>query len=1584
MFARTFEHVIRMNASKSKDKKKSPSIDDILGIQLSVSSRRDYRACVDFVFLHSEAESLNIQVGAVICSVNNESTKGYTLEQVEEAIHKALDKDSTEFIMIDFLQKVEEIDLDRNPFEMTKFPSPHGAQLPGVLNFFDYEHHEASTDEKSTPQQSQHRERSRSMKHFWMSDRSAKTCYECENLFNFFRRKHHCRSCGQIFCSKCCSRLPQSFGDTKEDESITRLRKQLVCHTCHRQLREGLEVELVSNSSYPNRVQRAENSPVSQTLLLIPPHIAEVLERSRSDLSRYKKLEKSEQFFDKDALNSDVRPAEQQEKSRIMALFGMFPKVQIVTSVQHLAHYHPRIQTFRQECQKSHQCRHPRTLSEPMILITNKILPNDERQCLSRRKRSNSETDLDNPSSDRWSEAELKRIVEQSKAEALLLGENPLRSRPKAMSANFGDQDNHVIRFGGMQCRNPFDLNSPDRRINLKPVDSDSFAQLPISEKSSIPLVASETNLGVFGLHDNPLNGEEDAIAVMKKEEVLCIMADHGQARIEERVFNVLERSELLSKLPIVEQHRWMQIINMFAQKAALHVSCTPEVGNSMDVMDYVRMKCFEGGRIHDSFFIDGVMVHKSLARKGMRSDIENPRILLIASELDYQRKKEAISSLESVAGQEIEYMHIVAEKIMTLHPDVVLFGGHVHRVAEEILFKNGVAIIKNVRMLDLQRIARSTGASLLSSYDHVDKISEKGIIGTCQRFYVMVSDQEPRSYRGIDMPSVTSFVSSTRKKRVQRQNIVFEGGLATKGCTICLRGSTMDVMNDISNALASIIRIAYNMRLQRAFLAEMGYIPPMQVNEQERSIAEEWFAKYSSSLYVSLKSNSLSLRAALKETQAMCKHCKENTRFNNISSLRVVGSVERRSTERQSYFDDSDFKKKNIQSRSKLCTCVNKASDGEQLTSRILFSACWSSLEGNLASQAEMMCIDFYSSNDCSIGQFFEKYCFGNNRDFRRAFATHKLSFSHDTGRVIICMKDISEGRGYSEAYKQQTPASDLLELAHKHASVVQLIRSNRVLTWSKNMNSKQLSAVYSFVSDDVWNYSFGKFLEDMFYGKLMSIDTDRFPHLAGLRRGSRDPSLVHFFSRVGRVVSVQCEPLEPVLHVALQPALWQDHIDHHRQLADIRDLCDLAEEVFFQTTKKISESMNDMVTPAHAKNQLKILRNEVQQWYSCYAFKVESKPPPNVFEKNAYFKSIYQHAADWSVRITQAMNATVKPIAKAAEGSPKSTLPKAWFEQFAGALNIDKSANDTDQEFQETVSDQAGNLQDLANFARSLATGEVSLPTGLGFKGLSNEVARTLNATNRPIIEETASESSEIDASIHQENIQNDPCSRSYHTGGQDSLDGSLSYMNNVGTASTIGSYSSRMALEAFRRAQQSTKQLSKIKWGCLSIPKRILAWHPSLPVGAHQTVVLVNESQPTSVVAYSLCSKEYTKQLNESLKRERVALSVPCNTVQGDYKTIPNDENMLNLLRSSRRSNIDLVFVDENQFQSATRFSCKSYYAMQFHALRRLYYGGDRNFVESLCHCEQWNAAGGKSGAGFLKTQVSLPHKSYLLLC
>ena len=74
----------------------------------------------------------------------------------------------------------------------------------------------------------------------WVPDRKVSTCYNCSTHFNLFRRRHHCRRCGRVFCYACCniidfipSYVPTalSFGKHSTIRS---------CHTCYEHIQEQI------------------------------------------------------------------------------------------------------------------------------------------------------------------------------------------------------------------------------------------------------------------------------------------------------------------------------------------------------------------------------------------------------------------------------------------------------------------------------------------------------------------------------------------------------------------------------------------------------------------------------------------------------------------------------------------------------------------------------------------------------------------------------------------------------------------------------------------------------------------------------------------------------------------------------------------------------------------------------------------------------------------------------------------------------------------------------------------------------------------------------------------------------------------------------------------------------------------------------------------------------------------------------------------------------------------------------------------------------------------------------------------------
>ena len=42
---------------------------------------------------------------------------------------------------------------------------------------------------------------------FWMPDDKCSSCIQCDAVFSWWKRKHHCRVCGRIFCADCSAKV---------------------------------------------------------------------------------------------------------------------------------------------------------------------------------------------------------------------------------------------------------------------------------------------------------------------------------------------------------------------------------------------------------------------------------------------------------------------------------------------------------------------------------------------------------------------------------------------------------------------------------------------------------------------------------------------------------------------------------------------------------------------------------------------------------------------------------------------------------------------------------------------------------------------------------------------------------------------------------------------------------------------------------------------------------------------------------------------------------------------------------------------------------------------------------------------------------------------------------------------------------------------------------------------------------------------------------------------------------------------------------------------------------------------------------
>ncbi|XP_050401600.2 zinc finger FYVE domain-containing protein 9 isoform X2 [Patella vulgata] len=78
----------------------------------------------------------------------------------------------------------------------------------------------------------------------WLPDGQAINCMQCHAKFTFTKRRHHCRACGKIFCSLCCSMKSRlGYMDQKEAR---------VCLSCHQILQAENSAARVPHPNNPS------------------------------------------------------------------------------------------------------------------------------------------------------------------------------------------------------------------------------------------------------------------------------------------------------------------------------------------------------------------------------------------------------------------------------------------------------------------------------------------------------------------------------------------------------------------------------------------------------------------------------------------------------------------------------------------------------------------------------------------------------------------------------------------------------------------------------------------------------------------------------------------------------------------------------------------------------------------------------------------------------------------------------------------------------------------------------------------------------------------------------------------------------------------------------------------------------------------------------------------------------------------------------------------------------------------------------------------------------------------------------------
>ncbi|XP_078330913.1 1-phosphatidylinositol 3-phosphate 5-kinase-like isoform X6 [Crassostrea virginica] len=651
-------------------------------------------------------------------------------------------------------------------------------------------------------------------KQYWMPDSSSRECYDCGDRFTTFRRRHHCRVCGQIFCSKCCNQeLPGRIIGYKGGIRV--------CTYCGKVAMTALQTEPTGNM-HVERDDLGNSTEIEQ-----PSHqIWGSKGRLYSDVTSTRSLMNSS-FTSLDSVADfcpehidAIDPKILEDSAQLRELWRKLLDPQSGVEMQS---HRVKLSTYK-NCVSGNRVvdwllRNDKVAQRlQAVAIGQALLDAGFLETIAGQPKvfhddftlyKPSETSPVDPPQISVTDAE---SAEQSTEPEWLKAIQTDRSIDEfSASEDFGDS--REVR----RKKNSF-TTSQDMRTGGSRQDNDN-ADLEPLPRTDLEGLGGQDDLISGSMFTTSQTIQADKLTTLNRgwRQVDSMRDENGEkaAFIKLRDAHREHLRDLASQLLTREglSKSWLDIVLGSADRISHYVNPDVRVENDhMDIRKYVKFKKIPGGSKEQTCMVHGIVFTKNIAHKKMASQIVNPQILLMRGSIEYQRRVNKFSSLEPQILQEEEFLKNNISKISSLipRPDIVVVENTVSRLAQEFLLQAGITLIFNVKMSVLERLARFTQACIVPSIDSI--VSGPMNLGFCHNF------------------KVCNFTLPLGETKTM---LCFDGCATHLGCTVTLRGGTQSELKRLKKVMKWMVFVSYHSKLEISFCMDEFALP---VNKYQTS----------------------------------------------------------------------------------------------------------------------------------------------------------------------------------------------------------------------------------------------------------------------------------------------------------------------------------------------------------------------------------------------------------------------------------------------------------------------------------------------------------------------------------------------------------------------------------------------------------------------------------------------------------------------------------------------------------------------------------------------------------------------------
>ena len=171
---------------------------------------------------------------------------------------------------------------------------------------------------------------------------------------------------------------------------------------------------------------------------------------------------------------------------------------------------------------------------------------------------------------------------------------------------------------------------------------------------------------------------------------------------------------------------------------ALLQVAEKNAEGNYTVDIDNLKVEKKTGGSVKDTSFIKGIIIDKEVVHSGMPKRIENAKIALVSSPLEIEKTEfdakieiKNPSQIQQYLDEETRMLKDMVQKISDAGANVLICQKGIDDVAQHYLAKAGILSVRRAKESDMTKLARATGATVVTGLDGLTKadLGQAGLV---------------------------------------------------------------------------------------------------------------------------------------------------------------------------------------------------------------------------------------------------------------------------------------------------------------------------------------------------------------------------------------------------------------------------------------------------------------------------------------------------------------------------------------------------------------------------------------------------------------------------------------------------------------------------------------------------------------------------------------------------------------------------------------------------------------------------------------------------------------------------------------